>query len=180
MRYGQRGGYTPAEQERRERVRLEAASMFAQGASAVSVAGAVRVTVPTARRWRREWSAGGIEALRSKGPVSIERLTPEQFTRLEAVLEAGPAAFGFGDDQRWTLKRIKTVIGRLFHVGYTEQGVWKLMRRHGWTPQVPVRRALERDEEVIAVWKEQVWPAVKPPPPTRAPSSASKTKPDKP
>ena len=25
--------------------------------------------------------------------------------------------------------RIKTLIGRLFHVGYTVEGVWKLMRR---------------------------------------------------
>ena len=31
MRYGQRGGYTPAEQQRRERLRLEAAGRFARG-----------------------------------------------------------------------------------------------------------------------------------------------------
>ncbi|MEO3766082.1 winged helix-turn-helix domain-containing protein [Streptomyces sp. B8F3] len=26
---------------------------------------------------------------------------------------------------------MKLLIGRLFHVGYTLQGVWKLLRRHG-------------------------------------------------
>ena len=31
MRYGQRGGYTPAEQQRRERLRLEAGGRFAAG-----------------------------------------------------------------------------------------------------------------------------------------------------
>ena len=31
MRYAQRGGYTPAEQQRRERLRLEAAERFACG-----------------------------------------------------------------------------------------------------------------------------------------------------
>ena len=31
MRYAQRGGYTPAEQQRRERLRLEAAGRFAGG-----------------------------------------------------------------------------------------------------------------------------------------------------
>ena len=65
----------------------------------------------------------------------------------------GPLAHGFADDQRWTLGRIKTLIGRLFHVGYTPEGVWKLMRRHGWSCQVPVRQALERDEEAVAVWE---------------------------
>jgi putative transposase len=37
-------------------------------------------------------------------------------------LRRGPLAHGFADDQRWTLRRIKTLIGRLFHVGYTIQG----------------------------------------------------------
>ena len=32
------------------------------------------------------------------------------------------------------------------------------MHRHGWSAQVPVRRALERDEEAIAVWKAEVGP----------------------
>lgn len=46
-----------------------------------------------------------------------------------AELRRGPLAHGFGDNQRWTLDRIKTLIGRLFHVGYTVKGVWELMRR---------------------------------------------------
>jgi transposase len=59
-------------------------------------------------------------------------------------------AHGFGDDQRWTLARVKTLIGKLFHIGYTIEGVSKLLRRHGWSVQVPARRALERDEQAIA------------------------------
>ena len=34
----------------------------------------------------------------------------------------GPLAYGFAGDQRWTLGRIKTLIGQLFHVGYTVEG----------------------------------------------------------
>ena len=59
----------------------------------------------------------------------------------------GPLAHGFAGDQRWTLGRIKTLIGKLFHVGYTVEGTRKLMRRHGWSAQVPVRQAIERDEQ---------------------------------
>jgi len=72
-----------------------------------------------------------------------------------------PLALGFAGDQRWTLGRIKTLIGKLFHVGYTPEGVWKLMRRHGWSCQVPVRQALERDEDAVAVWKAEVWPEIR-------------------
>jgi transposase len=75
------------------------------------------------RRWRRAWQAGGIEALRSKGPVSAERLSAAQWGRLELELGRGPLAHGFAGDRRWTLGRIKTLIGKLFHVGYTVEGV---------------------------------------------------------
>jgi len=76
---------------------------------------------------------GGTAALKSPGPVSRERLSSQQWARLEAELGRGPLAHGFADDQRWTLSRFKTLIGRLFHVGYTVEGTWKLLRGHGWS-----------------------------------------------
>jgi transposase len=161
MRYGQRGGYTPAEQQRRERLRLEAAGRFACADGVNEIARDLRVTPGSVRRWQRAWASGGVEALRSKGPVSREKLSPQQWARLEAELRKGPLAHGFADDQRWTLVRIKTLIGRLFHVGYTPEGASKLIRRHGWSCQVPVRQAMERDEAAVAVWKAEVWPEIK-------------------
>jgi transposase len=176
MRYAQRGGYTPAEQERRERLRLEAAERFARGDSIREIAHELRVTEGSVRRWHRAWRAGGTQALRSKGPVSREKLSPQQWARLEAELRKEPLAHGFAGDQYWTLGRVKTLIGKLFHVGYTVEGVWKLLRRHGWSCQVPVRQAMERDEEAIAAWKAGVWPDIKAPRAAWAPSSASRTR----
>jgi transposase len=176
MRYGQRGGYTPAEQQRRERLRLEAAGRFAGGDGISEIARDLRVTEGSVRRWRRAWRDGGTEALRSRGPVSRERLSPQQWARLEAELGKGPLAHRFAGDQRWTLGRIKMLIGKLFHVGYTVEGVWKLLRRHGWSCQVPVRQAIERDEEAIAVWKAEVWPQIKGLRATWAPTFASRTR----
>jgi transposase len=176
MRYGQRGGYTPAGPPRRERLRLEAAKRFAAGDGTGVIARDLRVTPGSVRRWRRAWQDDGEEALRSKGPVSAERLSPARWARLEQELRRGPLAHGFAGDQRWTLVRVKTLIGRLFHVGDTIQGVWKLLRRHGWSCQVPVRQAMERDEAAIAIWKSEVWPEIKGPRATWAPTSASRTR----
>jgi putative transposase len=176
MRYAQRGGYTPAEQQRRERLRVATAERFARGDSTGQIAADLRVTERTVRRWRQAWQDGGPAALRSRGPVSREKLSPQQWARLEAELRKGPVAHGFAGSQYWTLGRIKTLIGKLFHAGYTVEGVWKLLRRHGWSCQVPVRQALERDEEAVAVWKDQVWPDIKAPHATWAPSSASRTR----
>jgi putative transposase len=177
MRYAQRGGYTPAEQERRERLRLQAGERFARGDPVGEIARDLRVTEVSVRRWRRAWRDGGAAALRSKGPVSREKLSPRQWARLEAELGKGPLAHGFAGDQYWTLSRVKTLIGRLFHVGYTVEGTWKLLRRHGWSCQVPVRQAVERDEEAIAAWKAGVWPGIKAPRAAWAPGSASRTRP---
>ena len=122
MRYAQRGGYTPAEQQRRERLRLEAAGRFARGDGINEIAHDLRVMPGSVRWWHRAWQDGGPEALRSKGPVSREKLSPQQWARLEAELRKGPLAHGFAGDQRWTLGRIKTLTGKLFHVGYTPEG----------------------------------------------------------
>ncbi|MCA2229422.1 helix-turn-helix domain-containing protein [Nonomuraea aurantiaca] len=81
-----------------------------------------------------------------------------------------------GGGLRWTLMRIKKLIGRLFHIGYTVPGVWLLLRRNGWSAQRPMRRAIERDEAAIEVWKKEVWPQVEDPRRPQAPGSASKTK----
>jgi putative transposase len=176
MRYAQRGGYTPGEQQRRERLRLEAAGRFARGDAISQIAQDLRVTEGSVRRWQRAWQAGGTEVLRSKGPVSREWLSPQPWARLEAELRKGSPAHGFAADQRWTLGRIKTLIGKLFHVGYTVEGTSKLMRRHGWSVQVPVRQAMERDDEAVAVWKAEVWPQIKARRATWAPMSASRTR----
>ncbi|MET9914449.1 winged helix-turn-helix domain-containing protein [Streptomyces sp. NPDC006476] len=145
MPYAQGGRLTPAGQVKREAVRLEAAKWFEAGAGTAQIAAELRVTDRSVRRWRAAWRQGGAEALASAGPMAVERLSSQQWQRLEAELKRGPLAHGFDDaEQGWTLKRVKLLIGRLFHVGYTVQGVWRLLKRHGWSCQVPVRRALER------------------------------------
>lgn len=84
------------------------------------------------------------------------RLSPEQLQRLEAELERGPAAHGRREDQRWTLARIAMLIAQLFKTRYTPRGVACLLRRLGWSPQVPMHRAAERDDEQIATWVKEV------------------------
>ncbi|MFG2291577.1 winged helix-turn-helix domain-containing protein [Streptomyces sp. NPDC048595] len=35
--------------------------------------------------------------------------------------------------ERGPLARAKTLIARLFHVSYTVDGTWRLLKRHGWS-----------------------------------------------
>ena len=73
------------------------------------------------------------------------------------MLDAGPAASGW-EDQRWTLARIRDLIAAKFKVRYTIPGTWYLLRRRGWSCQLGARRAIERDDGAIEVWRKETWP----------------------
>ena len=176
MRYPQGGGLTAERQAFREQIRWAAAERFAAGEDNAGVAKALRVHVRSVQRWRAAWAAGGTAALASKGPPNRPQLSDVLFAVLEAELERGPVAHGW-PDQKWTLSRIKTVIGRRFHKSYTVQGVHYLLRRHGWSHQVPARRAVERDEAAITGWIKETWPNVEPLGRRSGPGWSSKTKP---
>ncbi len=79
-----------------------------------------------------------------------ERLSPQQWAPLEAEPRKDPLAHGFANDQRWTLGRINTLIGQLFHVGYMIAGTSKLMRRHGWSARVLRERPGQPEVTVIS------------------------------
>jgi putative transposase len=178
MRYSDGGGLTAEERARREQVRLAAAELIEAGASDREVARQFRVTRMSANRWRRALAAGGRAALASRGAGGARcKLSPAQLRELETVLDAGPAAWGWDEDQCWTLARVAEVVHRRFRVEYTLAGLDLLLHRAGWSVQVPARQATERDDAAIAAWREETWPAVKARRRTWAPGSASKTSP---
>ena len=111
MRYPNGGGLDAGERARREQVRLEAAELIEAGVSDREVARRLRVSRMSANRWRRALVAGGRAALASRGAGGARcRLSAAQLRELETVLEAGPAASGWDEDQCWTLARVAEVI----------------------------------------------------------------------
>ncbi|WLQ44294.1 winged helix-turn-helix domain-containing protein [Streptomyces laculatispora] len=176
MRYAQGGGLTDAKRAARERIRLEAVGRFESGAKNREIAAALRVSERPVERWRRQWRERGEEGVRSKGSPGRPRLSADQIAKLERELERGPLAHGWAD-QRWTLARVKTLIGRLFHVGYTAEGTWRLLKRHGWSWQQPARRAIERDDGAVELWKKEVWPQAKVRRRPAVPGSSVRTRP---
>jgi transposase len=50
------------------------------------------------------------------------------------------------------------VIQEEFGVLYHKHHVAKLLEELNWTPQMPIRRAIQRDEPAIQRWRQEVWP----------------------
>ncbi len=150
MRYADGGGLTAVGRRRRESVRLQAAELFEQEIKPSEVARRLRVSLKSAYRWQQLWRDGGVQALASRGPSGSRcRLSPRCLEKLAGYLEQGPAAHGWVEDQVWTAARVATLIGRKFHVSYSVSGATRLMHRLGFSPQVPVRRVAERDEQAV-------------------------------
>ena len=151
---------TDAGRATRERIRLQAVERFERGEKNREIAAGLRVSERSVERWRRQWRERGEVGVLSKGSPGRPRLNEKQVVKLERELERGPLVHGWGD-QRWTLARVKTLIGRLFHVSYTVEGTWRLLKRHGGSWQQPARRAIERDDDAVDLWKKEVWPRVR-------------------
>jgi transposase len=162
MRYADGGGLTMEGRSRREQVRLQAAGMLEHDVDARQIASSLRVSAKSVYQWRRAWQGGGEAALASKGAGGSPcKLGGEQIAQLRAALDAGPAAYGWAQDQRWTLARVEALIERLAGVPCTLRGVSFLLHRLGFSPQVRAHRAFERDEDAIAAWRTATWAKVR-------------------
>jgi putative transposase len=145
----------------REKRRLRAGELFEQGRPNVLIAEALGVSGSAVSMWRGMWEEGGRDALRSLGrPGYPCLLTEDQVQVLVAELNRGAVAHGF-ENERWTLARINEVIERLFGVCFADDsGVWRLLKRIGWSAHRAGRVSAARDPEAIARFREVTWPSI--------------------
>src|SRR5689334_22362608 len=138
--------------------RLRALELKQQGWVQRDIAAALGVREETVSRWLARAHQDGPETLLTHpAPGPAPRLSPAQKRRIPEFLWHGPEAYGFRG-QVWTRARIASVIEEEFGVGYHKGHVGRLLQELRWTPQVPIRRALQRDEEAIRRWRVEVWP----------------------
>jgi transposase len=142
----------------REWRRLRALQLKERGWSLRDIAEALGVAEDTAGRWIARARVGGREALLARpGPGRSPRLTPRQQRLIPEFLWHGPEAYGFRGEV-WTCARIAKVIEQEFGVSYHKGHVARLLKGLHWTPQVPIRRATQRDDAAIESWRSEVWP----------------------
>lgn len=139
-----------------ERRRRRAVALLAEGVSLREFARRVQASGGSVSRWRQAWASGGEAALAPKPvPGRPRKLTTQQCAQLGQLLLQGARANGF-PNELWTLKRIAAVIPVQFGGCYHPAHVWKILRRLGWSCQVPERRPIQRHEDAIALGENRV------------------------
>lgn len=141
--------------------RLRAVELDVQGWPEVVIAEVLGVNKGTVSRWLAVANAGGTEALLGHpGSGCPPKLTAARLQALCELLCHGAEAYGFRGDV-WTCARIAQVIQWEFGVSYHKDHVSRMMKDLGWTPQVPITRAIQRDEGAIEHWRVAVWPELR-------------------
>src|SRR3954451_9044594 len=146
----------------REWRRMRALVLHQQGWTQRDIAAALGATESAVSRWLAAGRLGGREALTSHTDRRgvAPRLPPERLRLIPALLCHGAEAYGFRGDV-WPCGRVAGVIREEFDVSYSNSQVSRLLKQLGWTPQVPITRAIQRDEDAIARWRTESWPRLK-------------------
>jgi transposase len=142
----------------REWRRFRALQLKEQGWYQRDIAEALGVSEDSVSRWLVRARDGGPEALLARSsPGHPPKLSSAQKRLIPEFLWHGPEAYGFRGAV-WTCARVARVIEEEFGVRYHKDHVGRLLQELRWTPQVPIRRAIQRDEEAIERWRDEVWP----------------------
>lgn len=145
----------------REAVRLVGLRMLAEGRDGEEVEDVLHVCADTVGKWRRRLreAGGDPEAAAADAPRCgrPQKLSATQKEDLKRILLAGAEAAGF-DSDLWTLPRVRSVIHDRFGVDFHVDHLGRLLHRIGFSPQKPVLRAVQRDEESIREFRDETWP----------------------
>lgn len=145
----------------REARRMRAWELHEQGWNQKDIAAALGVSQGAVSHWFKKAKTQGVQALQHQPPPGRQaQLSPEQLAHLPDLLAKGAMAFGFRGDV-WTTARVVEMIRQQFGVSYHRTHGSRLLRRLKHSRQKPIQKAAQRDEEAIAAWKNERWPALK-------------------
>ena len=148
-------------QDWKEMRRWQALELKQGGWKQKDIAEALGVTSGAVSQWMSAVRTQGQEALCARPhPGASPRLSEAQQRLIPDCLAHGAEAYGFRGAV-WTCARVAKVIEAEFGVVYHKAHVSRLLKALDWTPQKPLRRAAQRDEAEIALWRTDIWPALK-------------------
>lgn len=144
----------------RERV----VAAVAGGMSQVEAARVFAVHRSAVNRWCRAAAAGGPDALktrkRGRKPTAGPLAPAQEADLLDAIRTRHPDDLGLAD-ALWTRDAVGEYAARRFGVRRS-RWVWgRWLRRRGFTPQRPARRAYQQDPADLARWRAEVYPGIR-------------------
>lgn len=146
-------------------VRRQAIALHREGYGCVEISRRTSVHYNTVTKWIARYKQGGMKALaiRKRGPKPDTKLqiTPSQQKEIcKRIVEKTP------DQLRmpfalWTREAVGLLISDLTGMKLDLRQVGRYLKRWGFTPQRPVKRAYQRSEKKVRQWIEEQYPVIK-------------------
>lgn len=151
-------------QAAQEELRRRAVALVGEGRRQAEVALLLDVSRQSVSEWVRAYRLGGDGALvagrRGRRPGEKTALLGWQQAQIaKAIADRNPDQLrlpGF----LWTRALVCELIDRRFGIRITEKTAGRYLRRWGYSPQKPARRALEQHPELVAKWLDERYPAI--------------------
>lgn len=152
-------------QEAQEELRRQAIKRLKAGETQTEVARTLDVARGTVNRWWKAYTeAGSILVLRKKQrgrPAgSSRKLTQEQEEEVQKVITDKTPDQLRMKFALWTREAVGRLIQERFGVVYSLQSLSVVLKRWGFTPQRPLKRAYEQRPEQVDRWMKETYPAI--------------------
>jgi transposase len=151
-------------QEAQEEIRMRAVSMVRGGMTQTEVARLLGVTRQHVCAWCKRYDAGGVNALKKqKRGIRFgmnRKLTPEQESDIQKTLvDKTPDQLKM-KFVLWTREAVRELIEQRYGVEYAMQSLSVLLKRWGFSPQRPIKKAYEQNPQAVKAWLEESYPNI--------------------
>ena len=151
-------------QDAQEELRRQAIRAIKSGKTQTRVAEELGVHQPTVNRWWKRYQSGGWSAVkkrkRGRAPGTDRKLTAEQESHIQKmIVDKTPDQLKMRF-ALWSREAVRQLIIREFGVDYSIKTMSEVLRRWGFTPQRPVKKAYEQRPAEVKKWLEESYPEV--------------------
>ncbi|MCB9024893.1 MAG: IS630 family transposase [Bdellovibrionaceae bacterium] len=147
-----------------ERIRYQAIEALKAGYTQVEVAEMYGVTRQAVYNWNCAYKESGKKSLRAKPqgrPKEEGKLKGWQCAQIVRIIQdKTPDQLKF-DFVLWTREAVQELIKDKYGIEYSKWTVGRLLKKWGFTPQKPVRRAYEQNDVAVIDWLKSEYPKIR-------------------
>jgi transposase len=146
-----------------EAIRIKAVEAVISGKKQVEVSQIFGITRQALGKWVKAYRGNGIKALKAKrqGRPKGGSLLPWQAAQIaKTVIDRTPEQLKF-PFYLWTREAVAQLIEQRFDKSLSIWTVGRYLKRWGFTPQKPLRQAIERDPVKVKKWLEKDYPVIR-------------------
>jgi len=150
--------------EVQEQLRKQAIHLRQKGHSVEQIAAILDVNSRTVYRWWQLYRRGGVKSIRirrrGRPTGACRRLTVEQEKQIQRLIRDKQPDQMKLPFALWSRIAVQQLIQQLWAMRIPIRTVGEYLKRWGFTPQKPFRRAYEQNPKLVKQWLEEQYPGI--------------------